>query len=158
PGELSYASTAAGSSPYLAAELFKAMTGVNMVRVLYKGTPPALSDLASGQVQLTFAVAEAVSGFIKTGKLRALAVTSAQPTPLMPSLPTVAASGVPGYEFTATFGLFVPARTPRAVIDRLHAEVARAITRPEAKEKFFNSGAEVVAAPSERFAAMIKAD
>src|SRR5207249_1713353 len=112
PGQINDAGANTGSSVHLAAELFKAMAGVKIVRVPFKGVGPALNALIAGQVQIMFPSAGAVAPHVKSGRLRALAVTSAQPTALAPGLPTVAASGVPGYESIAMFGIFAPARLP----------------------------------------------
>jgi tripartite-type tricarboxylate transporter receptor subunit TctC len=158
PGELNYAQGATGGSNHLGAELFKAMAGVNIVEVPYKGVTPAFNDLISGRVQLMFAIAASVSPHVKSGKLRALAVTSAQPSPLALGLPTVAASGVPGYESEALFGVFAPARTPKALIERLNREIVQLVTRPDTKEKFFVAGAEVIGSTAEEFAAVRKSD
>ncbi len=158
PGELNYASTSTGSSPHLAAELFKAMAGVNMVRVNYKGGGSALNALLGGQVQLYFATAALVTPHIKSGRLRALAVSSAEPSALAPGLSTLAGSGLPGYETVAMYGMFAPAGTPATVIDRLHQEVVRVLNRTEVKEKFFNVGMETVGSSPEEFAATMKSD
>jgi tripartite-type tricarboxylate transporter receptor subunit TctC len=158
PGQLSYASTAAGTSPFLAAELFKSMARVDIVRVLYKGTPAALSDLISGQVPITFPVSEAVASVVKSGKLKALAVTSAQPSPLAPGLPTVAESGLPGYEFNSIFAMFAPAKTPRPVVQKLDTEMVRVINRPDVKEKFLNAGSLPVGGGPDQLMAAVKSD
>ncbi|MBI3937188.1 MAG: tripartite tricarboxylate transporter substrate binding protein [Betaproteobacteria bacterium] len=158
PGELNYASGGTGSSTHLAAELFKAMAGVNIVRIAYKGSASPMSDLISGQVQLTFGIAAPVAPHVKSGRLRALAITSAEPSALFPGLPTVAASGLPGYESVSLFGMFAPAKTPATLIHRLNQEVVHVLNRAEVKEKFFNIGVEAVGNSPEQFAAMIKAD
>ena len=144
PGELGYASGGTGSTPHLAAELFKAMGGVNITRIPYKGGGPALNDLLGGQVKLMFPVIPSVRQHLQSGRLRGLAVTSAQPSELVPELPTVAASGLPGYESVSLQGLFAPAKTPDAVIARLNQEVNRALMNPELKQKFLASGVETV--------------
>ncbi len=158
PGELDYASGALGSSSHLAAELFKAMAGVNMVRIPYRGAGPALLALISGQVQLMFATAGSAAAHVGSGRLRALAVTSAQPSALLPGLPPIAASGVPGYEAITLFGIFAPAGTPPTIINRLNQEIVRVLNSPEVREKFFKAGVEVVGSSPERFAAAIKSD
>src|SRR4051812_6891363 len=122
PGKLNYASAASGGAAHLAAELFKLMAGVDIVRVSYKGTPPALNDVIGGQVQLMFAVVGAAMPHVKSGRLRALGVTSAQPTALAPDLPTVAASGLPGYKRETTIGVLAPAATPSALVTLLNRE------------------------------------
>ena len=158
PGELNCATGNAGTSNHLAAELFKAMTGVNIMRIPYKGIAPALNDLISGQVQLMFGAAAAVTQHIKSGRLRAVAVTSAQPSALAPGLPTVAAAGVPGYASVAIFGVLAPAKTPAAIIKRLHQDITRVLNTAEVRTRFFNSGSEVVASTPDEFAAAIKSE
>jgi tripartite-type tricarboxylate transporter receptor subunit TctC len=158
PGTLNYASGPAGSSSQLAAELFKAMAGVNIVRILYKGTGPALIDVIAGQVPLMFPNAAAGSPQVKAGKLRALAVTSAQPSALFPGLPTLAASGLPGYEAVSNTGFFAPAKTPAEIINRLNQEIARVLNRSDIKGKFFGAGVEVVGSSPQRFAEVVKSE
>jgi tripartite-type tricarboxylate transporter receptor subunit TctC len=155
PGKLNYASAALGTATHMSAELFKYMAGVNIVRVPYKGTGTALNDLLGGQVQMMFAVAASVGLHVKSGKLRGLAVTTARPSPAFPDLPTIAASGVPGYEAVQFSGLFAPARTPRPVIERLNREIGNVLLKPEAKERLANTGVDVVASSPEEFAARI---
>jgi tripartite-type tricarboxylate transporter receptor subunit TctC len=158
PGELNYGSGATGASSHLSAELFKAMAGVNIVRVPYKGTPPALNDLIAGQVQVMFPNVASAIPHVKSGRLRALAITSAQPSALVPGMPTVAAAGLPGYESVSPVGLFAPAKTPVAIIARLNQEMVRTLNRAEAKERFFNIGLETVGSSPEQFAAAIATD
>jgi tripartite-type tricarboxylate transporter receptor subunit TctC len=134
------------------------MAGIDMVRVRYKGGGPAVNDLIGGQVQLLFVAAPAVTSHARSGRLRALAVTSAQPTSLAPGLPTISASGLPGYELVSTFCIFVPARTPDAVARLLNQEIARVVNTPDVKDKFFSAGVEVVGNTPEQFAAYIKSD
>ena len=158
PGALNYASIATGGPSHLAAELFKSMAGVNIVRIPYKGASPAAMDLVSGQVQLSFAAAASVAAPVKSGRLRALAITILQPSALFPGVPTVAASGLPGYEAGTVTGMFAPAKTPAAIINRLNREMAQALNRPEVKEKFSGAGQEIVGGSPDQFAAAIKAD
>lgn len=158
PRELNCATGNSGTSNHLAAELFKAMAGVNIMRIPYKGAAPALNDLISGQVQLMFGAAIAVAQHIQSGRLRALAVTSAQPSALAPGLPTIAASGVPGYASVAIFGVLAPARTPPALIGLLNREIVKVLHQADVKERFFNAGSEVVASMPEAFAAAIKSE
>ena len=139
PGELNYSSGANGSSSHLAAELFNSLAGVKIVRIPYKGAGPVTSHISSG-------------------RLRGLAVSSAQPTELLPGLPTVAASGVPGYEAVAMFGVFAPARTPSPVVNRLQQEFLQVLNKPDVKERFMAMGVEVVGSPPDAFVATIKAD
>jgi tripartite-type tricarboxylate transporter receptor subunit TctC len=158
PGELNYASSSPGSPSHLTSELFKAMTGVKIVRINYKGTGPALTASIGGHVQLMIAPAGAVAPYIKPGgRLKPLAVTTAQPSDLAPGLPTVAAT-VPGYEVVSLIGFFAPARTPEAVIARLHQDIARVLHRPEVKERFFSSGAEAVGSTPEQFGVAMRSE
>jgi len=120
PGKLNYASTGAGVAAHLSAELFKAMAGVDMVHVPYKGAQPALTDVIAGQCQLMFATSASVIPYIKAGRLRALAVTTAQRSPSLPDLPTVAEAGVPGFESITWHGVVVPSATPPAMVERLN--------------------------------------
>ena len=130
PGELNYASSGTGATNHLAAEMFKSMAGVNIVRVSYKGAGQAMNDLLAGQVQVAFPTAGAAAAHMRAGRVRALGVTSLEPSPLAPGLPTVAAS-IPGYETIAIYGLFVPARTPPAIINRLHREAVQVVKSPK---------------------------
>ena len=147
-----------GGSSHLAAALFSSMANVNIVRISYKGTAPAVTALISGEVQLMILDTGPIAPHVKSGRLRALAITSAEPSALFPSLPTVAASGVPGYESVTIIGLFAPAKTPQTVINRLNQEVVRFLRTPAAKEKFASTGSEVVTSTPDELAATIKAD
>ena len=141
PGKLNFASSGNGTSIHLSAELFKTMTGVQMAHVPYKGSAPALVDLAGGQVQLMFDNLPSSLALIKGGKLKALAVTSAQRSAVLPDVPTVAESGLPGFEASSWFGLLAPAGTPKDIIAKLSGEVAKWLATPEAKEKLAAQGA-----------------
>ena len=158
PGSLNVASGSTGSVSHLAAELFKSMAGVDIVTVPFKGAGPALLGLLSGQVQLMFATSGSAAPHLAAGKLRALAVTTAQPSALAPDLPTIAASGLPGYEATAMWGLLVPSRTPTVVIKRLNEEIVRGFQKTDVKDRLFNAGLETVGSSPSEFAAAIKAD
>jgi len=158
PGQLNYASAAAGTATHLAAELFKSMAGVDLVRVPYKGTGAALNDLLGGQTQLMFAVAASVVPHVKAGRLRALGVTSAQPSAALPDLPTIAAAGVPGYEAVQYSGLFAPARTPAALVELLSRAAATVLSRSETRERLYNLGVEVVGSTPAEFAAKIRSE
>jgi len=158
PGQINYASGAVGSSNHLAAELFKSMAGVNLFRIGYKGGGPALNDVLTGQVHLIFATTGSVTAHVKAGRLKALAVTSAEPSALVPGLPTIAASGLPGFSSESIYGMWAPARTPRAILTRLHEEAVRTLQAPEVRERFFASGVEVVGSSAEQFAASIRAE
>jgi tripartite-type tricarboxylate transporter receptor subunit TctC len=158
PGELNCATGNAGTSNHLAAELFKSMAAVNIVRVPYKGGGPAITDLLGGQVQLMFASASSVTQHVKSGKLRALGVSSLKPSALAPGLPTIAATGLPGYESVAIFGILAPARTPTAIVRKLSEETVRVLNRADVKEKFFAAGSETVGSTPEQFATAIKSE
>jgi tripartite-type tricarboxylate transporter receptor subunit TctC len=158
PGQLNYSSGLAGTASHLSGELFKSMAGINIVRVAYKGTGPALNALIGQQVQMMFSAASAAVPHIKSGRLRALAATSAQPSALLPDLPTVAASGLAGYESELPFALFAPARTPASIVQRLNAETVRALNEPATKERFLNAGTEVVASSPAQLTAIVKSD
>jgi tripartite-type tricarboxylate transporter receptor subunit TctC len=149
PGALNYGSGVTGSSLHLAAELFKYMAGVNITQISYKGAGPAVNDLISGQLQLMFASAGSVAPHVKSGRLRALGVTSAKPSPVAPGVPTVASSGLPGFETGAAYAMFAPPGTPAAVVARLQQESVKIINDPEMKEKFITSGVEAVASTPE---------
>jgi len=158
PGALNYGTSGTGTSNHLAGELFKAMGGVDLVRVNYKGAALAITDLISGQLQVMFAAAGSVSSHVKSGLLKALAVTSARPTPLAPDLPTVAASGLPGYESVGVLAIFAPAGTPAALIVRLNREIGQVLNRSDAKAKFFNTGTEIVASTPDELTATMKSE
>ena len=158
PGALNYASSGSGGTPHLAAELFKSMAGVNIVHVPYKGQAAALNDLLSGLVQVMFPNAASVAPHVKSGRLRALAITTLKPSAHYPGLPTVAASGLPGYESVVMFGMWVPAQVPAPLITRLNRETVAVVNKADVKEKFFNVGVDTVGTTPEQFTAMIKAD
>ena len=143
PGSLNFGSAGNGTSQHLSAELFKVMAGVDMVHVPYKGTAPALADLLAGQVQLAFDNIPALLPHIQSGKLRALAVTPAARSQALPDLPTVAEAGLPGYDASVWFGVFAPSGTPRPIVNRLHAEIAKALAAPDLKARMASMGAEV---------------
>jgi tripartite-type tricarboxylate transporter receptor subunit TctC len=158
PGSLNYGSSGSATGTHLSAELFKYMTGIDMVHVPYKGGGPAVQALLGGQVQLNFATIVSVLPHVRSGKLRAIAVTTAKRSPSMPEIPTIAESGVPGYDHGPWNGFLAPARTPRAVIARLNEETARILHLPETKAVFTNEGAEPVGNKPEEFGAIIKAE
>lgn len=158
PGEFNYASGSTGAANHLSAELFKHMAGVDIVRVPFRGTGPAITALLGGQVQMAFAVAGSAAPHVQSGKLRALAVTSAQPSALFPDLPTIASSGLPGYELETNTGLFAPGGTPAALIQRLNAEVVRVLTAPDMRQKLASAGIEAVGSSPADFAAKVKSD
>jgi tripartite-type tricarboxylate transporter receptor subunit TctC len=158
PGKLNFASSGSGTSIHLSGELFKVMAGVQMTHVPYKGSAPALSDLLGGQVQLMFDNLPPSLPQIKAGKLRALAVTSATRAPALPDVPTIAESGLPGFEASSWFGVLAPAGTPPAIIAKLNAEIGKWLASPEAKEKLAAVGANGAGGTPEDFARHIQAE
>ncbi len=158
PGRLTYASGGVGGSAHLATELFRSLTGVDVVHVPYKGTGAAIADLVGGQVPLCFCTLPSVFGQTKSGRLRALAVTTTKRSVSAPDVPTVAESGVPGYEMGQWYGLLAPAGTPGAVIDRLNAEAGRALQHPELRKRFLTEGAETAHSTPAAFGAFFQAE
>ena len=158
PGKLNYASNGNGSSSHLAAVMFASLTGVDMVHVPYKGLSPALTDLLSGQVQLMFSSVVAIVPQVKAGKLRALAVSSKERLSLMPELPTIAESGVTGYESSSWYGILAPAGTPKDVVARLNAALVKVIAQPDVREALAKEGAVPVGNSPEAFGAFIQAE
>ncbi|MGZ8268864.1 MAG: Bug family tripartite tricarboxylate transporter substrate binding protein [Burkholderiales bacterium] len=158
PGQLNYASGGAGTTTHLGPELFKLAAGINIVHVPYKGTGQALTDVMSGQVQMMMSSALPAIPHLKAGRLRGLGVTSAKRAAAYPELPTLAESGLPGFETTSWHGMLVPAKTPRATAQRVHAELVKALTAPDIKDKFAGLGMEVVASRPEEFASYIKSE
>jgi len=156
PGTLSYASTGNGTPTHLAAELFKHMAGVDIVHVPYKGGAPAAVDLLAGQVQLSFISAPAVMPHVKSGRLRALAVTNARRSQLLPQLPTIAESGLPGYESEGWHGLCAPARTPRPVIDLLYQETNAVARNADVATVLASGGAEPAIMAPDAFAKKVR--
>jgi tripartite-type tricarboxylate transporter receptor subunit TctC len=155
PGELRYGSGGSGSPPHLSAEMFKSMTGINVLHVPYKGITPALTDTIANQVQMIISVIPAILPTVKAGRVRALGVTSAKRTALVPDLPTIAES-VPGYEFIGWYGLAAPAKTPGAVLDKINGELVKALKAPEFRERFSGLGAEPLGSTREELAAYMK--
>ena len=158
PNELNYASSGVGTSTHLCGELFKAMTGVELQHVPYKGGGPAVADLLGGQVQLMFATLPTVLEHVRAGKLRALGVTTAQRFAGAPDIPTIAEAGLPGYDVSGWSGLFAPARTPREAIDRLATETAKILADPALKERFLAQGAQPAVKMPDEFTAFVDAE
>ena len=158
PGKLNFGSGSTGSAGHLAGELFKSMAGVDMAHIPYKGAAAAMQDLVGGRVDLMFDNLASSLAQVKGGRVRALAVTTAKRSPLAPELPTIAESGLPGFDISTWFGIFVPAGTPRPVIDRLHDEFVAALASPDVREKMLNLGAEPVGNTPEAFAAYVKSE
>ena len=158
PGQLNYGSDAVGGRAHLATELFKSMTGTKMVVVTYKGNQPAITALIGGETQVMFTDVALLMPHVKANKLRALAITSLKASEMAPGMPTVAETGVPGYETAGMTGMYAPVKTPAAYINRMSQEVARFMSRPEVKERFLKMGVEAVGSTPEQFAAAMKAD
>jgi len=158
PGTLNYGTGSIGSGAHLAAELFNAMSGAGIVRVSYKGSGAAVNDLVGGRIQVMFSAPASVLPHIKSGKLLALGVTTSQPSPSLPDVPTVAASGLSGYEASSYFGFLAPAGTPPAIINRLNGEVVKVVNQPDIKAKFLASGINTVGSSPEDFGRKIQAE
>jgi tripartite-type tricarboxylate transporter receptor subunit TctC len=157
PGKLSFGSAGTGTSQHLAGELFKQITGVEMTHVPYKGGGPAVGDLIAGQIPLMFADISASLGHIRSGKLRALGVTTRERTPLL-DVPTVIEQGVPDFDVNAWFGLFAPARTPREIVERLRAESTRALRLPVTRERLQSLGLSPAPNTPEEFARFMQGE
>ena len=158
PGQLNYASAGSGNATHLAGELFASATRIKLVHVPYKGSGPAVTDLVGGQVQLMFANLVAALPQVKTGRIRALAVTGQTRAAAAPELPTVIEAGVPGYVVTSWFGVLVPAATPRELIMKLNAELARTMSAPDVRDRLAADGAEPTTGTPEQFGAFVRAE
>ncbi len=159
PGKLSFPSAGNGSTPHLAGEIFKSMAGVNLVHVPYKGTGQSMQDLLAGQHQVAFDTAPASAGYVRSGRMRVLGVSSAKRVPEYPDVPTVAEAGVPGYEVTTWYGVFAPGGTPAAIVNRLHADITNAMQAPGTRTRLAEAGADgTITRTPEEFAAMVRAD
>lgn len=152
PGKMNYASSGAGAAAHLAGELFKTMAGVDIVHVPYKGAQPALTDLIAGQVQLMFATSASVIPYVKAGRLRALAVTTAQRSPSVPELPTVSEAGLFGFEATTWHGVVVPASTPASLVQKLNQDINFVLKEKDLSERLAGLGAEVLTGTPRDFA------
>jgi tripartite-type tricarboxylate transporter receptor subunit TctC len=158
PGKLAYASGGIGSPPHLATELFRTLTQVDLVHVPYKGSGATISDLIGGQVPLCICTLPSVLPHAKSGRLRALAVTTARRTSAAPDIPTLAEAGVPGYEMSQWYGLLAPASTPTQIIERLNTEVGKALKHPESRSRLQAEGADPVGSSPQEFGAFFKAE
>lgn len=158
PGQINYASTGNGTLPHLAAEFFKQQAKVNMVHIAYKGSAPATTDLLGGNVQVFFGNMLSVIEQVRSGRLRALAVTSQQRQAVANEIPTMIESGFPGFEAGTWFGLMAPAATPRDVLARLHGDVAKAVRQPDVQKQLAGQGATTIGNTPEQFAAYIKSE
>ncbi len=158
PGKYSYGSSGNGTPLHLAGELFKSLAKVEMGHVPYRGSGPALTDLMSGQIQVMFDLIPSVMGHVKGGTVRALAITSLKRSAVLPDMPTVAESGLAGYETYTWNALFAPAKTPRAIIDRLTAESNKAIAQPDVRQKMIDNSAEPIGTTPEQLAQHVKTE
>jgi tripartite-type tricarboxylate transporter receptor subunit TctC len=158
PGGLNFASSGSGTSLHLSGELFKMMAGIDMVHIPYKGSTPALTDLLGGQVKVMFDNMPSALPHVKSGKLRALAVTTAKRSPALPDLPTVAESGLAGFDVSSWFAMFAPANTPKDVITKLNGEIVKILNSGEVKEKLAQLGVDAAPTSPEDLAAFAKAE
>jgi tripartite-type tricarboxylate transporter receptor subunit TctC len=156
PGKLSYASSGVGSSNHLAGELFKSMAGINLSHIPYKGAGPALNAVLAGEVGIIFSSSASVIGHAKAGRVRILGMTGVKRTPIAPDIPTIAEAGVPGYSVLGWYGLVAPAKTPKAVIEKLNAAVNKGL--PELRERYASLGADIAGGTAAEFGAFIKAE
>ena len=157
-GKMDFGTSGAGTISHLAAEMFKNMTGVSMLHVPYKGSALIINDLLGGQIQISFSDMPVALPHVKAGKLRALAVTSAKATPLVPGVPSVAEAGVPGYAIDSWWGVLVPTGTPKEITAKLNTELVRILNLPEVKERFAGLGVEAVPSTQAQFAQTINSE
>jgi tripartite-type tricarboxylate transporter receptor subunit TctC len=158
PGTMSYASAGNGTAPHIAGELFKQQAGVDILHVPYKGSGPAVTDTLAGTTQIMFPSLVAAVPHIKSGKLRALAVTGSRRSPLFPQLPTVAESGVAGFEITQWYGFFAPAKTPKDIVDKLNKEIVAIMKDPDTAKKFADQGADIVTGSPDDFGKLVQSE
>ncbi|GMV56727.1 MAG: hypothetical protein AMXMBFR6_25320 [Betaproteobacteria bacterium] len=158
PGRIFYASSGTGGPSHFSAEIFKLMTGVNMAHVPYKGASPAIADLIAGHVQVMFADALIAGPHIKSGKLKALGVTSIKRVDAWPDLPTISEGGIPGYESSAWFGILAPAGTPHEIVRKIHGEIVRILQNQDFRERIIGSGAIPLGNTPEQFTEQIRAE
>jgi tripartite-type tricarboxylate transporter receptor subunit TctC len=158
PGQLNYGSAGTGSVSHFSSEQFKALAGVDIVQVPYKGAGPAVTDLIAGRLQMMFENLPTVVQHVRAGKLKMLAVGTQSRSALVPEYPTVAEAGVPGYEVTTAYGMAAPAKTPRAIVNRLHADSVRALNAPDTRERLQNLGADPIGNTPEQYTEFMKID
>ncbi len=158
PAQLNYASAGNGSTHHFCGELLKSMAGIDIVHVPYKGGPPSITAVLGGEVSILFSVVSTLHPHIKSGKLKALGVTTARRSSLLPEVPTMAEAALPDFEMLSWFGLLAPAATPRAIINRLHTETIRALSRPDIKSVIAAQGSEILSGTPDQFADYIKAE
>jgi tripartite-type tricarboxylate transporter receptor subunit TctC len=156
PGKLNYASSGIGSANHMAGELLKLVAKVNIAHVPYKGNAPALTDLIGGHVEVLISGVPAVLGQIRNGRVRAIAIASLKRFPALPDTPTIDESGLKGFEATTWFGVMAPVKTPRDIVNRLNADLARIVASPEVRERFIGEGVEPVGGSTELFAAFVR--
>ncbi len=158
PAELNFCSAGNGSGSHLAGELFNTMTGVKLTHIPYKGSGLAITELIGGQVQLMFAGIVPIDPHVKAGRVRGIAVSSAKRSSAIPQVPTIAESGLPGFEVVGWYGVLAPAHTPRAIVERLHGEFVKILQTPEVRERLLSEGAEPVGNTPAEFTAFLKTD
>jgi tripartite-type tricarboxylate transporter receptor subunit TctC len=158
PGQINYASAGNGSTHHLSGELLKSMAGIDIVHVPYKGTGPALTGLLSGEVSITFATVTSIQPHLKSGRAKALAVTTPKPSPMLPGVPTISESALPGFEMLSWFGLLAPAGAPPAIVTRMNAEVAKVLALPEIKSALAVQGLETRGGTPAQFGDHIRAE
>ncbi|HEV7799554.1 MAG TPA: tripartite tricarboxylate transporter substrate binding protein [Burkholderiales bacterium] len=158
PGQLNFASGGSGTANHLAAEVFKLAAGINIAHIPYKGTGPALTSVLGGETQLIISSLLPALPHVKSGKLRALAVTTTARSSALPEVPTASESGMPAFETSSWHGILAPAKTPRAIVTRLHDELVRALNRPDVRERLTGQGLNIVASTPEAFAAYIRSE
>jgi tripartite-type tricarboxylate transporter receptor subunit TctC len=158
PGQLNFASTGIGGANHLSGELFKSMAGIDIVHIPYKGAAPAMNDLLAGHVSLMFDTIGIELPYVKAGKLKALAVTTAKRTTIAPDIPTIAESGLPGYEAVSWFGMYGPAGMPKEILTRINTEVAKVLHSPDIQKRFIDYGAEAIGNSPEQFAVYLKSE
>lgn len=158
PGELNYGSAGSGSTTHLAGELFMFLTGTKITRIAYRGNNPAMTNLIGGHLQMMFPSVGEVAPHVKAGRVRPLAVTTGQPSILAPNVPTVAASGLPGYESASVLGILAPGKTSPAIVNRLNQEIVQILNYDSTKEKFLSMGFESLGSTPEQFTTLIRAE
>jgi len=158
PGKLTFPSAGNASTPHLAGEMFKTMAGVDMVHIPYKGSGPAVTDLVGGQVNLMFDNLPSSIAQIKAGKLRAIAVTTLKRSPALPDVPTIAESGLPGYDASSWFGMHAPAGTSKDIVNKIYGVVSKSLRTPEMTERLATQGAEAVGNTPEEFSEFVRAE
>ena len=158
PNELAFASSGTGTSPYLAMELLKSITGMKLTHVPYKGSGPAVIDLTGGHVQLMFGAVSTTLNYLQSGRLRAIAISSPQRWPALPGIPTVAESGVPGFEASTWYGVLAPAGTSQTIVSKLHSDMVTAITAPDIRKLVMELGISTIANSPREFSDVIRSD